>query len=107
VLVGVDWAERHLGRRARHRHPTRPPPPSAPGPARATPTPAAATAHHIGRYRRPDRLREPVRRLLDSKLEVLVDDFEWIDVQAKPGGMERGMDPACLRNLLSLPSGPH
>ena len=30
-----------------------------------------------------------------------MDDFEWIDVQAKPGGMERGMDPACrhLRHL--------
>jgi hypothetical protein len=39
-------------------------------------------------------------------LEALLDDFEWMDAQAGPGGMGRGMDTTRLRSLLGLPGGP-
>jgi hypothetical protein len=39
-------------------------------------------------------------------LEALLDDFEWMDIQAESSGMAWGMDPARLRNLLGLPCGP-
>jgi hypothetical protein len=38
-------------------------------------------------------------------LEALLNDFEWMDAQAGPGGMGRGMDTTRLRHLLGLPGG--
>ena len=45
-----------------------------------------------------DRARRPA-------LEALLDDFDWIEAQARPQDRGRGMDPARLRELLGLPGG--
>src|SRR6266498_1899744 len=39
-------------------------------------------------------------------LEALLDDFDWMDAQAGPSDMGRGMDNARLRKLLGVPGGP-
>jgi len=39
-------------------------------------------------------------------LEALLDDFDWMDAQAGPSDMGRGMDTARLRKLLGVPGGP-
>src|SRR6266545_303270 len=39
-------------------------------------------------------------------LEALLDDFDWMEAQAGPSDMGRGMDTARLRKLLGVPGGP-